>query len=64
MLKRSLLWLLLVAVLPLTGCFMITDQRHNRKHWEYMKRDIALIHEDLDILFALDEPTLLHRSGR
>ena len=46
--------LLAVCCLALSGC-MTFDEAHDRKILRYFKRDIMLIHEDLDFIFMLDE---------
>ena len=64
MLRMKLLLVVLVALTSLCGCFLQTDQRHNRGHWAIIKKDIRMIHEDLDVLLGLDAPTQLERTGR
>jgi len=46
--------LLAACCLALSGCITY-DEDHDRKIVRYMKRDIMLMHEDLDFIFALDE---------
>ena len=42
----------------LGGCWFF-DAEHNRKHWKVIKRDLMLIHEDLDWILALDKESPL-----
>jgi len=44
--------------LAMSGCWFF-DAEHNRKHWKIIKRDLMLIHEDLDWILALDEESPL-----
>jgi hypothetical protein len=49
---------LIACCLGMSGCFFF-DREHNRMHWEVIKRDLWLIHEDLDWILALDEESPL-----
>lgn len=40
------------------GCFT-TDEYHNKKHIDTMKKDINSMHRDIDKVFGLDEPSPL-----
>lgn len=46
--------LLVVACAGLSGCWFF-DAQHNRKHWEVMKEDMRLIHQDLDWILLLEK---------
>ncbi|OHC02127.1 MAG: hypothetical protein A2Z57_15150 [Planctomycetes bacterium RIFCSPHIGHO2_12_39_6] len=44
--------------LCLTGCFT-TDKHHNKEHIDTMKKDMGLMHKDIDRALGLDEPSPL-----
>ena len=48
--------LLAAACLSLSGC-MTFDEEHDRKILGYWKGDIRSIHEDLDFILYLDQPS-------
>ena len=57
--RKMLLSLLLgVCCLSVSGCWFF-DAEHNRKHWKIVKKDIGLIHDDMDFILALDEESQL-----
>ena len=62
-LRRIVIALGLLGVLMCTGCFTY-DTRHNSGHWEAIKNDFRLMHQDIDFFLALDEPSYLDRTGR
>jgi len=64
MLKARLFVVLMISLLPLCGCFMLTDQRHNRAHWEIVKKDLRIIHQDMDLILHLNEESYLDITGR
>ena len=46
--------ILAVVCVGLSGCWFF-DAKHNRKHYEVFKQDMALIHEDLDWILLMEE---------
>ena len=54
--KLILLALLGAACLSISGC-MTFDVDHDRKIIGYWKGDIRMIHEDLDFIFYMDQPS-------
>ena len=64
MVRFALILVLLVLLLPACGCFLLTDQRHNRGHWQIVKKDLRIIHQDLDIFLALYDESHLDITGR
>lgn len=53
--------ILLVSLTGVAGCFTF-DSRHNRHHWNIVRRDLQIIHEDLDSIFGLDRESRLSRT--
>jgi len=55
---RKLILAMLAAVVcvTLSGCWFF-DAAHNRRHYEVIKEDIKLIHQDLDWILLLDKPS-------
>ncbi len=64
MLRIGLVVALMIVLLPIGGCFLLTDQRHNRGHWEIVKKDIRIIHQDMDIILGLNDESYLDITGR
>ena len=56
-----ILGLLLVSLTSVAGCFTF-DSKHNRHHWGIVRKDLQIIHEDLDSIFGLDRPSRLSRT--
>ena len=42
----------------LTGC-SITDEYHNKRHLDTIKKDISSAHKDVDRVLGIDEPSPL-----
>ena len=51
-----LVLVLLCCCFSLSGCWFF-DEGHNRQHNKIIMRDLRAIHEDLDWILALDEPS-------
>ncbi len=59
MMRRLILVIALVACcFAMSGCWFF-DAEHNRKHWKIIKKDIMLLHQDMDWILALDEESPL-----
>ncbi len=56
--RLVLVALLVAASVSMSGCWFY-DAEHNRRHNEIILRDIRALHEDLDFILALEEPSLL-----
>lgn len=52
-----------MACVTLSGCFTF-DALHNRWHWYVIKKDLGLIHQDLDFILAMDEESPLDSYHR
>ena len=63
MLRRIAVAVALLGAIACAGCFSF-DARHNRKHWKIIKKDLRLIHQDIDFRLGLDEPSYLDSSLR
>jgi hypothetical protein len=62
--RRLVLALVVVACcFAMSGCFTF-DSEHNRMHWKVIKRDVMLLHEDLDFILAMDEESPLESYYR
>jgi len=54
MMRRLILAAMLaISCVSLTGCWFF-DAKHNRKHYQVMKHDLHLIHQDLDYILLLN----------
>ena len=42
----------------INGCYS-TDKRHNAAHNRVIKKDMKLLHQDLDFVLGLDQPSIL-----
>ena len=62
---RKLIFVVVLSALcvGLSGCF-IFDKEHNRHHWQVIKKDIMLLHEDIDWILCLDEESPLDTHFR
>jgi len=57
MMRKFVLVLVLVCCcFSLSGCYFY-DEAHNRRHTKIILRDFRALHEDIDWLLGLDEPT-------
>ncbi len=57
--RKVVLALLLVACcFSMSGCWFF-DAEHNRGHRKVIERDFMLLHQDLDWILALDQPSPL-----
>jgi len=62
-LMRRLICLLVAcaAVVGLGGCFNY-DPEHNARIWSYIRKDLRIIRQDLDLYLGMDGPSHLDRT--
>ncbi|MDR4498477.1 MAG: hypothetical protein MRK02_11245 [Candidatus Scalindua sp.] len=56
LIMNSIVFLVIIACI--TGCYS-TDKRHNAAHNRAIKKDMKLLHQDIDFVLGLDEPSVL-----
>ena len=59
--RIAALCLLLIMLTCATGCWTY-DPVHNQGIWRMIRRDLQIIHEDLDFMMAVDKPSHAARS--
>jgi len=56
LIMNSIIFLVIMAFI--TGCYS-TNKRHNAAHNRTIKKDMQLLHQDMDFILGLDQPSIL-----